>query len=99
MQAITEAPSAPTSPLDPQQLLSRPASLWRRLLDRGGSVDTICKREGRIRSSPSEYWYPPSWGFGVWTPRAPPTHSPYSEVVLGPPPPPPTSPHSKACDL
>lgn len=45
MQAMLRLPQAPTSPLDPQQLLlSRPASPWRRLLDRGGSVDTILQR-------------------------------------------------------
>lgn len=73
MQAVAEAPAhARTSPLDPQQLFSRPAPPPRRPLDRGGPVDTICKQEGKIRRV-----------LGAHTALLPPPAMPCSEMVAG----------------
>lgn len=73
MQAVAEAPArARTSPLDPQQLFSRPAPPPRRPLDRGGPVDTICKQKGKIKRV-----------LGAHTAPLPPPATPCSEMVAG----------------
>lgn len=77
MQAIAEAPSSPDLAAGPAAVVvvvpasvpvATPSRSWR-----------FCRHhlqaEGRIRNSPSEHWYPPSWGFGGWIPQS----SPYSE--------------------